>query len=182
MKHTWLALALIISTAYGAQIDAVNFHPIAGIPDVYQVITNNGVIYISSQPTEAEFFQLAHYHIKTVVNLRPLDSTSFNEESDATELSINYILLPIDLKLANFRTDTIRAFNTTLQSSNNYPMLVHSLTTEQAAMMLAFNDITVYHAPVSEAVAEAQVLGDNDPLNLQFIAAETSRYNLTHYR
>ncbi|WP_423063554.1 fused DSP-PTPase phosphatase/NAD kinase-like protein [Candidiatus Paracoxiella cheracis] len=151
---------------------------IPGIGKVYQIATMEGSIYIAAgKPTISGLRQLRKLKIKTYINLLPQnEALSFDEATTAKKLGMKYIHIPVDL--ANFNVETIKQFNKAIYPPKGYPIFIHCKTGNRAAMMIAFNNITEFHAAPKAAIDEAKNYGLTSPEVARFIEKTVKQFNL----
>ena len=186
MKQLKLFLYACIVSCFIASLSYAGLEPstqlayqtknIPGIGKVYEMATMQGSIYLANQPTESGLQELKKLNIKTFITLCPKDQAPFDEKVIVKKLGAHYVHIPLTIN--DLTLDTLKAFNDAIQSAKHYPIFIHGKTVNEAAMMMALNNITEYQAPVAIAIDEAKHYGLSDPKLIQFIQDTVKKYNL----
>jgi len=128
-------------------------------------------VFISGQPTEEAFRDLAKQGVKTVVNLRtpPEMATRvpFDERALVTQLGMKYVYLPMRGNAEYpYSPDDLKDFAKAMEESNG-KLLLHCTVAWRASHMWAAYLIQYRHLPVATALEQARKINLMDDMRME---------------
>ncbi len=158
MKISALLLALTLSVPAAFAQQATLDLEAAKRAEVTNLVTPEGQIMSSGQPTEDQFRQLAASGLKHVINLRPTSEQDWDEGALVRSLGMEYHNIPIS-GAADVTSENARSLNELLSSLNGQPVLVHCASGNRVGALMAVSAKDSKGMDVEAAITEGRRWG-----------------------
>ena len=115
-------------------------------------------VFAGGQPTEAELEFLARNGVKHVINLRPLNEQTFDEQSVVEDSGMQYHTIAIasadDITIAN-----AKALHDLLAQIGSESVVVHCASGNRVGALMAISSVEFDGATVEDAIAVGKAWG-----------------------
>lgn len=115
-------------------------------------------IYSSGQPSKAQLENLAKAGVKHVVNLRPTNEQSWDEEKHVRSLGMNYVSIPIS-GVADLTKANAKKLDNAITIIGKDPALIHCASGNRVGALIAIREATIKGKSQSQAIAKGKRWG-----------------------